>query len=162
MHNQIYAFSIFILNGFLIGLLFDIFRISRKSFKTPDSVTYLEDIIFWLLSGGMLLYSIFKFNNGELRFFIFVGIFVGISMYMLVFSKLLIKVSVRIIDIIKGLITVLILKPFKFIIKTIFRPILYLISKLMKIINKTKSFFKSKTKRLIFYNKKSKSKKDFI
>ncbi len=66
MQNQAYAFIVFILNGFLIGLLFDIFRIFRKSFKTPDFITYLEDFIFWIITGLLLLYSIFKFNNGEL------------------------------------------------------------------------------------------------
>ena len=97
MPNQLYAFAIFILNGFLIGLLFDIFRISRKSFKTPDFVTYIEDIAFWVLSGAMLLYSIFKFNNGELRLFIFIGVFIGTLIYMLIFSRLLINISVYII-----------------------------------------------------------------
>ena len=65
MQNQAYAFIVFILNGFLIGLLFDIFRIFRKSFKTPDFITCLEDFIFWIITGLLLLYSIFKFNNGE-------------------------------------------------------------------------------------------------
>ena len=46
MQNQAFTFIIFILNGFIIGILFDIFRILRKSFKTPDSITYIEDIIF--------------------------------------------------------------------------------------------------------------------
>ena len=65
-------FLIFTLDGILIGLLFDLFRILRKSFKTADVVTYIEDTIFWLLTGIIILYSIFKFSNGDLRAFIFV------------------------------------------------------------------------------------------
>ena len=56
--NQGYIFVIFILNGFLIGILFDIFRILRKSFKTKDIVTYIEDILFWIITGIFLLYSV--------------------------------------------------------------------------------------------------------
>ena len=58
MHNDVYAFIIFILNGFLIGLFFDFFRILRKGFKTPDFITYFEDLIFWIVTGFILLYSI--------------------------------------------------------------------------------------------------------
>lgn len=91
MQNQAYAFIVFILNGFLIGLLFDIFRIFRKSFKTPDFITCLEDFIFWIITGLLLLYSIFKFNNGELRIYIFLGVILGAAIYMLIFSKFFYK-----------------------------------------------------------------------
>ena len=53
--NQAYIFLIFVINGFLIGILFDIFRILRKSFKTKDIITYIEDILFWILTGLLLL-----------------------------------------------------------------------------------------------------------
>ena len=46
--SQANLFLIFTLDGILIGLLFDLFRILRKSFKTADVVTYIEDTIFWL------------------------------------------------------------------------------------------------------------------
>ena len=55
MPNQAYSFIIFILNGLIIGLIFDIFRIFRKSFKTPDFITYLQDFIFWIIAGSILL-----------------------------------------------------------------------------------------------------------
>ena len=48
--NQGYLFLIFTLDGLIIGILFDIFRILRKSFKTKDIVTYVQDILFWLIS----------------------------------------------------------------------------------------------------------------
>ena len=44
--NQLYVFTIFVLTGIVTGVLFDIFRIFRKSFKTPDWLTYFEDIVF--------------------------------------------------------------------------------------------------------------------
>ena len=39
MQSQVYAFLMFIINGFLIGILFDTFRIFRKAFKTSDFIT---------------------------------------------------------------------------------------------------------------------------
>lgn len=70
--SQAYLFIIFILNGILIGILFDIFRILRRSFKTPNIVTYIEDVLFWTISAILVLYSLFVFNNGEIRGYIFV------------------------------------------------------------------------------------------
>lgn len=118
--NQAMLFLIFILNGIIIGLLFDIFRILRKSFKTSDIITYIQDILFWILTGFILLYSIFTFSNGEIRFYMFFAIFCGCILYMLLFSKYFININVKIIFFIKnvlGKIISIIIIPFKFIFK---------------------------------------------
>ena len=99
--NQLYVFSSFILTGFAIGILYDIFRILRRSFKTADIITYIQDFIFWILTGLILLYSIFTFNNGELRSFIFIGIITGIIIYILLVSKFFIKGATKTIYILK-------------------------------------------------------------
>lgn len=128
--NQAYLFLVFTINGIIIGLLFDIFRILRRSFKTSDIVTYLQDILFWILTGFILLYSIFTFSNGEIRFYMFLGAFLGCLIYMLLFSKYFIKINVKIILILKkiiGKIISIIMFPIKIIMKFIkkifFRPI---------------------------------------
>ena len=56
IYTQIYLFTIFLLNGLIIGLLFDFFRILRKAIKTPDVITYIEDALFWILTGFLILY----------------------------------------------------------------------------------------------------------
>lgn len=128
--NQAYLFLVFTINGIIIGLLFDIFRILRRSFKTSDIVTYLQDILFWVLTGFILLYSIFTFSNGEIRFYMFLGVFLGCLIYMLIFSKYFININVKIILILKkviGKILSIIIFPIKMIIKFIkkifFKPI---------------------------------------
>ena len=124
--NQLYVFGIFILNGLLIGILFDIFRISRKTFKTSNLITYVEDILFWILTGLLLLFSIFKFNNGEIRGYIFLGILIGIFSYMLFISKYFIYINVKIINTIKYIISLIIkilLYPLKLLYKIIIKPI---------------------------------------
>lgn len=102
--NQAYLFLIFILNGILIGIVFDIFRILRKSFNTPNFVTYIEDTLFWVISAVIVMYSLFVFNNGQFRAYIFVGILLGIVMYMLFFSKFIIRISVKVIEVIKSIV----------------------------------------------------------
>lgn len=113
--NQSYLFLIFTLNGIIIGLLFDFFRILRKSFKTPNFITYIEDILFWVLTGILVLYSIITFNNGEIRLYIFLGIIIGIALYILFLSNFIIKSNVFIIKTLKNIIKNIISIPKKYI-----------------------------------------------
>ncbi len=148
--EQLYSFFIFTILGLLIGVIFDIFRILRKTFKTTDIVTYIEDILFWFLTGILTLVFIFKFNNGELRFYIFIGISIGSIIYMLFISNFFIKINVYILNIIKTFIYKIIYfltKPFIFIFsilkKVFIKPIYFIcinFSKyITKLINKIKN-----------------------
>ncbi len=137
--NQVYLFFIFIANGIIIGLLFDVFRILRRTMKTSDFITYVEDILFWILTGFSILYSIFVFNNGEIRFFMFLAIGLGITCYMLLFSSFIIKTNVVIINFFKKIISIIfnIIKlPFKYILKLIkklfLKPVSFIIINIRK------------------------------
>lgn len=130
--NQASLFLIFVINGIVIGLVFDIFRILRKSFKTSDIITTFEDILFWIITGIIILYSIFVFNDGEIRFFMFIGIILGAMLYMFLISRYVIKLSVG---------TILVIKKFvKFIFKILIFPI-QIIYKIIKNILKKPILF---------------------
>ena len=141
--NQAIIFLIFIILGIIIGFLFDIFRILRKTFNTPDIVTYIEDIVFWLLTGFLVLYAIFTFNNGEIRLFMFLAIILGCITYMLLISRFIVNTSVKIlaktIKIIKKIINI-IFKPISIIInffkKRFFKPISFIIINFKKMFKK--------------------------
>ena len=137
--NQAYLFLIFIANGIIIGILFDFFRILRRSFKTGDIITYLEDFIFWILTGIVILYSVFVFNNGEIRLYLFFGIAIGIISYMLIASTYVIKINVAIINFLKKILGTLfnfLSIPFKIVYKLLrkifFKPISFIIINLRK------------------------------
>lgn len=139
VENQLELFLIFITNGIIIGILFDIFRVLRKTFKTNDIVTYLEDILFWILTGIIILYSIFTFNSGEIRLFMFLAICIGATIYLFLFSSYFIKINVTILNILKNIILKIIKIigiPFKyiymFIRKIFFKPISFIIINLRK------------------------------
>lgn len=181
--NQAYLFIIYAICGVIIGVFFDIFRILRKSFKTSDFVTYIEDIIFGILTGIFLIFMLFIFNNGQLRFFIFFAIILGLSIYLLTISKYFIKFNVKIIVTTKKIIIKIIsvilypIKKFgkfikKYILKSILKPfkILTINIKNIKITKKDKNANSSKIKKNNFFliknnknNKKNvKNRKDFI
>lgn len=124
--NQAYLFIIFCATGILIGLIFDIFRIIRKLFKTPDFLTYIEDICFWIISGLILIYSIFIFNNGEIRLYMFIAISLGIITYILTFSRFFVIIGYKFSNFVKKLIINILIIPLKILKKLLFRPITFI------------------------------------
>lgn len=133
VQNQAYLFLVFSLTGVVIGVLFDFFRILRRTIKTGNIVTYIQDILFWVLTGILILYNIWYFNNGEIRIYMFLGIIIGVLIYMLTLSNIFVKLFTKIFRT-----TIKVLEiPFKTII-TIFR----------KIITTILSFFTKNVKKL--------------
>ena len=124
--EQLISFIYFIIIGVILSIIFDIFRILRRTMKTSDIVTNIQDILFCIISGIIILLSIFMFNNGELRLYIFIGISIGVILYMIFISKYFIKFNVAIINLIKKIVFLL-LKPFIFILnftkRLIFTPL---------------------------------------
>lgn len=151
--NQAYLFMIFTIVGMIIGVLFDIFRILRKTIKTKDFVTYIEDMVFWILTGIIIIYSMYTFCDGELRFFMIVGIIIGTILYLITISEYIIKISMFIINLIKKIIVIpiKIFAPAGHLLKKIiFRPIFIIC------INFRKQFVKKMKKSRGFFQKKEK------
>lgn len=147
--SQLYSLLIFTITGIIIGVFFDIFRILRRSFKTPDIITYIEDILFWIFTGVFFITVLFKFNNGEIRSYVLLGLIFGIIVYMLIISKYFIKINTKIIKIIKKIlaypikIILKIIKPFSFIVINIRKIIVDIFSKLLKTTKKYKKIEKN-------------------
>lgn len=129
---EISKFLYFILIGGIIGILFDIFRIFRKCFKTSDFITYVHDILFLLISAIILLISIFIINNGEIRAYMFFGIILGIIIYLFTLSKYFILFSTKVILFLKKII----INPIINIFKVLINKIKKLVHNIRKIFNK--------------------------
>lgn len=149
--NQTSLFLIFTINGVLIGIIFDIFRILRKTIKTSDFVTYIEDFLFWIITSIVLFYSIFTYNNGEIRFFMFLAVILGFVLYLFTISSYLIKINVKIINTIKRIFLKLfeiiyrpLIKIFKILKRVVLKPILFIIINIRKSMKNIKNSLKDK------------------
>lgn len=96
--NQAYIFLIFIACGLFIAILFDVFRALRKSIKTNSFITNIEDIIFLILSGTIIIFSIYKYNHGQIRLYIFIGFLTGILIYFKSISSFFIRIDTILIN----------------------------------------------------------------
>lgn len=111
--SQEQIFIFFFIIGIIIGFIFDIFRVIRKSFKTTDFITLIEDIIFLLISSISIIGGIIKINGGEVRFYLFLGIFLGGLIYSLTISNLYVIIFYEFVKICKKIFKI----PFLCIIK---------------------------------------------
>ena len=136
--NQFYLLCIFIASGSIIGIFFDFFRILRKTFKTQDLITYIQDIIFWIFTGIFLFYIIFHFCLGEIRLYMFISLGIGLIIYFLTISKYVIMLNVKLFTFMKKIVIKIykiILFPFNLIfkiIKNLFNPITFITIKISK------------------------------
>ena len=150
--NQLQLFIIFIINGIIIGIIFDIFRVIRKAFKHKDFVIYAQDILFWILAGFILMYSTFIFNDGEFRLFLLIGAIIGFVTYLFTLSKIFIKTNVNILKFIKKLISKvlkILLIPMKKLVKKIFfKPATFFVINIKKFLKDVKCLKRKKQKEI--------------
>lgn len=108
MTNPIYILLAFFISGLLSGVLFDIFRVSRKAFKIPNILVYIEDVLFWILTGAIVLFTIFTFTDGQIRLYMILVMILGAFIYLITVSKYFIIINTKIINLIKSIIKLLI------------------------------------------------------
>ncbi len=112
MINQLYILISFFLAGLIIGILFDVFRATRKSFKTPNILIYIEDVLFWILTGVIIILTIFLCTDGQIRLYMILVLIMGSFIYFLFVSKYFISINVKLLNLTQSFIQFIIL-PFK-------------------------------------------------
>lgn len=127
--SQEEIFLLFFIIGIIIGLIFDFFKVLRKSFKTKDLTTFIEDLLFLIISGAIIILGIIKLNGGEVRFYLFLGIFFGVLIYSLTISNLYVIILYEFVRICKKVFSIFSKIFFKIlqILKNIFK---YIFSKI--------------------------------
>lgn len=124
LYEQLKVLVVFFISGFLIGSLFDGFRAQRRALKISDFITYVQDILFWILSGIVVILTIVWYTDGQIRSYMIIGIVAGVVIYFNLFSKYILLAETKI--------TIFIISA----IKKLFAIFLYPIKKINKIIKK--------------------------
>lgn len=81
MDLQFYSFFLVILTGIALGLLFDLVRSFRFQWRPGIWVGAVYDFLFWLLATLALAVGLFYGNWGEIRFYVVVGVLIGLLLY---------------------------------------------------------------------------------
>ncbi len=127
--EQVYIFFYAILAGAIAAFLYDILRIKRRAVRTGVIFVSLEDILYWLVAAVVMFIAVYNTNSGEMRGYIFIGNVIGVILYETLFSNIIIKSSVMVINLIKRIFKFLwmvLTYPFKLLYKLISIPVLFI------------------------------------
>lgn len=133
--SQLYTFIITIATGILLGALFDCYRVLRGTFRPRAVMTWVTDLLYWLIATVIVFLALVVSNWGELRFYVFLGIVSGVILYYRLLSLYAIRLLLAIIRLIKGIVTlfkkavVFIIKPIVLCINIIYWPFRFFGSK---------------------------------
>lgn len=165
LSNQAYVFLCAFLGGMFIAFIYDIFRIRRKAIKTINLLVYIEDLFFWILVSLIMFAVVYYSNEGEVRGYIFLGAILGIIIYLLVFSSIVIRFSIFILNIlsriIKTIVSILVW-PFKLLYRIFKRPARFLYRLVLKLAGNVRSSGRSRMAKITIWRKLRKNAKKKI
>lgn len=134
--NQSLLFITCIEIGVIMGVFFDLIRISRKIIKHANFLVQIEDLIYWIICALVGFYMLYINNYAAIRVFVFIGILLGAVLYFSSFSIIFMKIATIVIDYVRAFVRQLIrllLIPIRWIVKIIRVPLKYIRIKLRKV-----------------------------
>ena len=102
--------------GMIIMAFYDVFRLFRRIVRHSRFIRDLEDLIFWIIAGFIVFSLVYSRNNGNIRWFIIVGVALGMYLYYVSFGRFVVKYTAKYIN---KLINMVLKKPMRKAIMTI-------------------------------------------
>jgi spore cortex biosynthesis protein YabQ len=159
VYQQLVNFLVTVGLGVVIGLLFDLYYSIRKIIKPSRVIVHIGDLLIWVVITILVFIILLLTNWADVRFYVFIGIALGLLIYYLVFSNHVKKIYDTLLKLILRLLNMLqfiLLFPFR-ILRKLLLNIFGLISTFIKkitrpirnLINKPVNSLKIKIKKLI-------------
>ena len=77
--------------GMLCSVLFDAFRGAHYVLKKHDVIVIISDVVYWAAVCAIVIFSLWRLNNGEIRGYEFMGLTLGAVLYFLTVSAYVYK-----------------------------------------------------------------------
>ncbi|QGQ93696.1 spore cortex biosynthesis protein YabQ [Paenibacillus psychroresistens] len=111
LNHQFLTMALMIGCGLGLGVFFDIYRVLTDKLKLSRWIISILDIMYGLIAAVAVFRVLYYSNYGQLRFFIFVALILGIYLYYKWFSKLVIQFVFNLIKGLEWLWNLLIVRP---------------------------------------------------
>lgn len=86
-----------VLLGVAAALLYDLLRVWRRFRKQTLFLVSLQDFLYWFVLGLAGFSLIYRYNAGTLRFFAFLGIFLGACLYGLTLGRFFVAYCLKLV-----------------------------------------------------------------
>lgn len=105
-------------SGWALGVLFDVYRVVSRTLHLSRWIMAVLDLVYWIAATLFVFKILYYSNQGEVRFFVFLGLLLGtvfyfyfISSYTVIAVKLVLKLLENLYDIVVRCIELLIVRP---------------------------------------------------
>jgi len=154
LEGQIINFLVTVGLGLVMGSVFDFYYVLRCFFRPRKIFVHISDLFIWLFMIALVFVTLVYVNWGEMRFYVFLGLIFGmfiyyllLSRYMKIFYVHMIKITLKILYIVKSIILFpfkLLHKVFLYLVGIIAKFFMWLTKPLRRVIVKNKFFIKLK------------------
>lgn len=76
-----------------LGLLYDFFRIVRMMINPHNIAVFIQDVVYFIISGIITFLFVLGFNSGEARFYILAGEGIGWIIYHITLGEVIYRCS---------------------------------------------------------------------
>lgn len=161
LQDQMQQFFLSCGMGFILGFCYELFRIPRLILNSGRRAVFIQDVLFFAIAAVLTFLFSLAVMDGKLRFYLFLGEFLGFTSYYFTLGKIISKFTKSVIYailLIWNKMWEIILYPFRLLYKFAKRIIKKPIDKLQEIFKnittKILSFFKKclKGRRKVLYN----------
>lgn len=91
LSQQFMVFIMVLFSGWLWAMLFDFARALKKVLLLPGGILFLMDLLLCLLAALVVYQFLFTFNQGEVRFYVYLSFFLGMIIYYFFYNRYLYK-----------------------------------------------------------------------
>jgi spore cortex biosynthesis protein YabQ len=110
--------------GLVMGTVFDVYRVASHRFHVARWLLPALDVVYWAAATLSVFSILLGSNEGEVRMYVFLGLGIGVTGYFGLFSHWVVKLSGKLIDIVKALLrslwkmfNILLLIPFLWVVR---------------------------------------------
>lgn len=94
--NEATFFLVSILCGMGLVFVYDVLRILRRLLPHGNLWIGIEDICYWIFCTVSVFLLLYQGNDGRVRGFTFLGILLGGTVYVWLFSRFILKICVKV------------------------------------------------------------------
>lgn len=80
-HVQWFTLGLMLLSGVGMGLAYDSYRVLSLKLRFPKWINGALDLLYWLMAALFVFRMLYAGNHGQLRFYVFLGLFLGVWTY---------------------------------------------------------------------------------
>ncbi|WNQ11684.1 spore cortex biosynthesis protein YabQ [Paenibacillus aurantius] len=103
LQTQFVTMGMMFLSGLALGVVFDTYRVLTGQLRMPLWLISLFDLVYWAGSTLFVFRMLYYSNQGDLRFYVFLGLAVGVTFHYWFLSRPVIRLVLLLIKLVRWL-----------------------------------------------------------